>query len=137
MIQHTTEPAPKPTAEARREFRDVPAGKYRAYCNRIRVDQTKTGKPRLSIGWRVAGGDFSGEWVWDSVTLTEKGYVTAAAKLGKLCPLWVQPEDWDAPCFVEAEAAEVAQWMEAEHKSIHTIDVRVDEQGFKRVYICD
>lgn len=120
-----------------RIFREVPAGEYSAYLNRINMRDTKDGIPRVSMGYKVAAGDMKGEWVWDSCTLgNNKGWEVLAKKFAALCPEWAQPDDWAvSPEVAEREGKLIGEHLESTKACLKNIRVVVNERGFTNVYV--
>lgn len=70
-----------------RQFKRLGEGTYVCYLNRIVRGVTKTGKPRVSIAYRVAEGPDRGEFVWDNVTTqSDTGFEILSKKLTALMP---------------------------------------------------
>lgn len=133
-IGGTSTTANKPAQE--RIFKEVPDGKYSAYVNRIKVDTTKSGKPRLSIGYKIAVGAMQNEWVWDSCTLdSDRGYQIAEKKLIALCAEWVAPVSFCTPEEVAAECAAIMVHLEETKTALKNITVKHNDKGFVTVFV--
>lgn len=56
--------------ETKRDFGPVPAGFYRVICERAEETITKSSQTEAcKFAWRIADGEFSGQWLWDQMNV--------------------------------------------------------------------
>lgn len=112
-----------------KEWHDVPAGKYDVWVNAIRDGQTKSGKPRVSICYRVISGPERGNRVWDNVTMSEIGAEIIEKKLKAISP-WPYEHN---PKLTYGEEGETI--LKAIHDQRFRLDLSYNEKGFPRCYV--
>ena len=58
------------TGDDKRDFGPVPAGFYRVICERAEETVTKsTQTEAVKFAWRIADGEFAGQWLWDQMNV--------------------------------------------------------------------
>lgn len=115
--------------QVKKEWHDVPSGSYEAWVNSITFGETKTGKPRATIIWRVINGPERGNRIYDNVTLSEIGAEILQKKLAMIAPWEYQH---NAKLTYEEEAEQI---MSAVHDVRYRISVGYNDKGFVKVYI--
>ena len=56
--------------ESKRDFGPVPAGHYRVICERAEETVTKkTSTEAVKFAWRIADGEYAGQWLWHQLNL--------------------------------------------------------------------
>lgn len=117
------------SGSARKPWHDVPAGTYVAYVNAITAGATKSGKPRVSIVWRIVNGPERGNRVYDNVTLTEIGDEILKKKFAAICPTY---RHIDKLTFEEEADKIVMPFAQGRR---YRIDVSYNDRGFVKVYV--
>lgn len=120
-------------AESTRTFKRLGEGTYTCWLSRIKTGQTKTGKPRVSICYKVCQGDDKGEFVWDNVTFdSQVGAEVLTKKLRALVPSLIVPDlragdvatvDYLAPAILDAAGS-----------TRYKVRVSLTDRGFAKVY---
>lgn len=112
-----------------KKWHDVPAGDYEAWVNRIDAGVTKSGKPRISIVWRVISGPERGNRIYDNVTLSsEVGDEICMKKFAALCPSYRHIDK----LTLEDEASSIV--MPFAQGKRYRIHVSYNDKGFVKVY---
>lgn len=117
-----------PNGDAKKPWHDVPAGTYDAWVNRITAGETKSGKPRMTIVWRIINGPERGNRIYDNVTLTEIGDEILQKKFRAIYPDYHRIEK----LTFEEEAESVVFPFAKDRR--YKIDVSYNDKGFVKVY---
>lgn len=112
----------------KKEWHNVPDGKYTAYLNDIIAGETKSGKPRLSFVWRIVNGPERGYRIYDNVTMSEIGADIAQKKLAAIAP-WSY--EHNVKLTYEEEAEQIKQAVSGVR---FNITVHYNDKGFVSVY---
>lgn len=119
----------QPTNQTHKEWHNVPAGEYEAWVNAITAGATKSGKPRITIVWRIINGPERGNRIYDNITVTEIGEQILRKKFTAIMPTYHRIER----LTYEEEASDLVMPF-AEGKR-YKISVSYNDKGFVKVYI--